>query len=100
METVAIVTFVFKGDVLKQINPCHALEGSLDILTKFNISTRVLVHVNSLLFNTKTSVPSLPHTRFEQNSERKSRCFTGNQPCVQDEMTSAMYVILFYGERF
>jgi hypothetical protein len=47
METVAIATFVIKGDVLKKINPCHAGDGSRNTVAEFIISTRVLIYFNS-----------------------------------------------------
>jgi hypothetical protein len=47
MATVVVVTFVIKGDVLKQINPCHVWDGFRDTLAKFSISQQVLIYSNS-----------------------------------------------------
>jgi len=47
MATVAVVTFVIKGDVLKQINPCRVWYGFRDTLAKFTISKHALIYFNS-----------------------------------------------------
>jgi hypothetical protein len=47
MATAAVVTFVIKGDVLKQINPYRVWDGFRDTLAKFSISTPVLIYFSS-----------------------------------------------------